>query len=109
MVFFTLFLLFVFPFLQAGPLDNWVSFLTWMVFIVIPLIVCVLLCITVTHEDNNDSKKNSYPYNQLSSLHIISPLESKIAFQRLHSNTQYQVILFIKYLKLLDVNCASYH
>ena len=30
MVFFTLFLLFVFPFLQAGPLDNWVSFLTWM-------------------------------------------------------------------------------
>lgn len=58
MVFFTLFLLFVFPFLQAGPFDNWVSFLTWMVFIVIPLIVCVLLCITVTHEDNNDSKKN---------------------------------------------------
>lgn len=58
MVFFTLFLLFVFLFLQAGPFGNWVSFLTWMVFIVIPLIVCVLLCITVTHEDNNDSKKN---------------------------------------------------
>ena len=51
MVFFTLFLLFVFPFLQAGPLDNWVSFLAWAIFIVI-------LCITVTHEDNNDSKQN---------------------------------------------------
>lgn len=50
MVFFTLFLLFVFPFLQAGPLDNWVSFLAWAIFIVIPLIVGVLLCITVTHE-----------------------------------------------------------
>ena len=40
MVFFTLFLLFVFPFLQAGPLDNWVSFLTWMVFICKELPVC---------------------------------------------------------------------
>lgn len=58
MVFFTLFLLFVFPFLQAGSLDNWVSFLAWAIFIVIPLIVGVLLCITVTHEDNNDSKQN---------------------------------------------------
>lgn len=57
MAFFTLFLLFVFPFLQAGPLDNWASFLAWAIFI-IPLIVCVLLCITSTHEDNNDSKKN---------------------------------------------------
>ena len=58
MVFFTLFLLFVFPFLQAGPLDNWVSFLAWAIFIVIPLIVGVLLCITVAHENNNDSKQN---------------------------------------------------
>ena len=58
MVFFTLFLLFVFPFLQAGPLDNWVSFLAWAIFIIIPLIVGVLLCITVTREDNTNSKKN---------------------------------------------------
>lgn len=58
MMFFTLFLLFVFPFLQAGPLDNWVSFLAWAIFIIIPLIVCVLLCITVAREDDNDSEKN---------------------------------------------------
>lgn len=58
MAFFIFFVLFVFPFLQAGPLDNWVSFLAWAIFIVIPLIVGVLLCITVTHEDNNDSKQN---------------------------------------------------
>lgn len=58
MVFFTLFLLFVFPFLQAGPLDNWASFLTWAIFIVIPLIVTVLLCISSTRENDNDSKKN---------------------------------------------------
>ena len=58
MAFFIFFVLFVFPFLQAGPLDNWVSFLTWMVFIVIPLIVGVLLCITVAREDNTNSKKN---------------------------------------------------
>ena len=58
MVFFTLFLLFVFPLKQAGPQDNWASFLAWAIFIIIPLIVCVLLCITVTHEDNNNSKKN---------------------------------------------------
>ena len=58
MVFFTLFLLFVFPFLQAGPLDNWVSFLAWAIFIVIPRIVSGLLCITTAREDDNDSKKN---------------------------------------------------
>ena len=58
MVFFTLFLLFVFPFLQAGPLDNWVSFLAWAIFIIIPLIVTVLLCISSTHENDSDSKKN---------------------------------------------------
>ena len=58
MVFFTLFLLFVFPFLQAGPLDNWVSFLAWAIFIIIPLIVPVLLCISSTHENDNDSEKN---------------------------------------------------
>ena len=58
MVFFTLFLLFVFPFLQAGPLDNWVSFLAWAIFIIIPLIVTVLLCISTAHEDDKDSKKN---------------------------------------------------
>lgn len=58
MAFFIFFVLFVFPFLQAGPLDNWVSFLAWAIFIVIPPIVGVLLCITVTHEDNNDSKQN---------------------------------------------------
>ena len=51
MVFFTLFL-------QAGPLDNWVSFFAWAIFIIIPLIVTVLLCITTAHEDNNDSEKN---------------------------------------------------
>lgn len=58
MAFFIFFVLFVFPFLQAGPLDNWDSFLAWAIFIIIPLIVGVLLCITVTREDNNDSKKN---------------------------------------------------
>lgn len=58
MAFFTFFVLFVFPFLQAGPLDNWASFLAWAIFIVIPLIVTVLLCITSTHEDNTNSKKN---------------------------------------------------
>lgn len=58
MAFFIFFVLFVFPFLQAGPLDNWASFLAWAIFIIIPLIVGVLLCITVTREDNNDSKKN---------------------------------------------------
>ena len=58
MVFFTLFLLFVFPFLQAGPLDNWVSFLAWAIVIIIPLIVTVLLCISSTHENDNDSEKN---------------------------------------------------
>lgn len=57
MAFFIFFVLFVFPFLQAGPLDNWASFLAWAIFI-IPLIVTVLLCITVTHENDNDSKKN---------------------------------------------------
>ena len=52
------FVLFVFPFLQAGPLDNWASFLAWAIFIIIPLIVTVLLSITTAHEDDNDSKKN---------------------------------------------------
>lgn len=41
MAFFIFFVLFVFPFLQAGPLDNWASFLAWAIFIVIPLIVLV--------------------------------------------------------------------
>lgn len=58
MAFFIFFVLFVFPFLQAGPLDNWASFLAWAIFIIIPLIVGVLLCITVTREDNTNSKKN---------------------------------------------------
>ena len=58
MAFFIFFVLFVFPFLQAGPLDNWASFLAWAIFIIIPLIVTVLLCITTAHEDDNDSKKN---------------------------------------------------
>lgn len=58
MTFIVLFLLFVFPFLQAGPFDNWASFLAWAIFIIIPLIVTVLLCITTAHEDDNDSKKN---------------------------------------------------
>ena len=58
MAFFIFFVLFVFPFLQAGPLDNWASFLAWAIFIVIPLIVAVLLCISSTHENDNDSKKN---------------------------------------------------
>ena len=58
MAFFIFFVLFVFPFLLAGPLDNWASFLAWAIFIVIPLIVTVLLCITSTHEDNTNSKKN---------------------------------------------------
>ena len=44
--------------LQAGPLDNWASFLAWAIFIIIPLIVTVLLCISSTHENDNDSKKN---------------------------------------------------
>ena len=39
MAFFIFFVLFVFPFLQAGPLDNWASFLAWAIFIIIPLIV----------------------------------------------------------------------
>lgn len=43
MAFFIFFVLFVFPFLQAGPLDNWASFLAWAIFIIIPLIVTVLL------------------------------------------------------------------
>ena len=58
MAFFIFFVLFVFPFLQAGPLDNWASFLAWAIFIIIPLTVTVLLCITTAHEDDNDSKKN---------------------------------------------------
>ena len=58
MAFFIFFVLFVFPFLQAGPLDNWASFLAWAIFIIIPLIVTVLLCISSTHENDNDSKKN---------------------------------------------------
>lgn len=58
MTFIVLFLLFVFPFLQAGPFDNWASFLAWAIFIIMPLIVGVLLCITVTREDNTNSKKN---------------------------------------------------
>ena len=37
MAFFIFFVLFVFPFLQAGPLDNWASFLAWAIFIIIPL------------------------------------------------------------------------
>ena len=57
MAFFIFFVLFVFPFLQAGPLDNWTSFLAWAIFIIIPLIVTVLLCISSTHENDNDSKK----------------------------------------------------
>ena len=58
MAFFIFFVLFMFPFLQAGPLDNWASFLAWAIFIIIPLIVTVLLCITTAHEDDNNSKKN---------------------------------------------------
>ena len=58
MAFFIFFVLFVFPFLQAGPLDNWASFLAWAIFIIIPLIVTVLLCITTAHENDNDNKKN---------------------------------------------------
>ena len=58
MALFIFFVLFVLPLLQAGPLDNWASFLAWAIFIVIPLIVTVLLCITTTHEDDNDSRKN---------------------------------------------------
>ncbi len=54
MAFIIFFLLFVLPFLQAGPFDNCVSFFAWAVFIIIPLIVCVLLCITVTHDDNDE-------------------------------------------------------
>ena len=59
MAFFIFFVLFVFPFLQAGPLDNWVSFLAWAIFINIPLIVTVLVCITTMHENDNDSKKKN--------------------------------------------------
>ena len=58
MAFIIFFLLFVLPFLQAGPLDNWASFLAWAIFIVIPLIACVLLCITVTHEDDDSNEQN---------------------------------------------------
>ena len=58
MAFFIFFVLFVFPFLQAGPLDNWASFLAWAIFIIIPLIVSVLVFITTMHENDNDSKKN---------------------------------------------------
>ena len=58
MAFFIFFVLFVFPFLQAGPLDNWASFLARAIFIIIPLIVTVLHCITTAHEDDNDRKKN---------------------------------------------------
>lgn len=58
MAFFIFFVLFVFPFLQAGPLDNWASFLAWAIFIIIPLIVTVLVFITTMHENDNDSKKN---------------------------------------------------
>ena len=58
MTFIVLFLLFVFPFLQAGPFDNWASFLAWAIFIIIPLIVTVLVFITDMHENDNDSKKN---------------------------------------------------
>lgn len=59
MAFFIFFVLFVFLFLQAGPLDNWASFLAWAIFIIIPLIVTVLLCISSTHENDNDSKKKN--------------------------------------------------
>ena len=45
------------PFLQAGPFDNWLSFLAWAFLIVIPLIVCILIFIFNPHE-GNDSKKN---------------------------------------------------
>ena len=55
MAFFIFFVLFVFPFLQAGPLDNWASFLAWAIFIIIPLIVTVLLCISSTHENDIES------------------------------------------------------
>lgn len=48
MAFFIFFVLFVFPFLQAGPLDNWASFLAWAIFIIIPLIVTVLLKVPTT-------------------------------------------------------------
>lgn len=58
MAFFIFFVLFVVPFLQAGPLDNWASFLAWAIFIIIPLIVSILACITTMHENDNDSKKN---------------------------------------------------
>lgn len=58
MAFFIFFVLFVLPFLQAGPLDNWASFLAWAICIIIPLIVAILLCISSTHENDNDSKQN---------------------------------------------------
>ena len=45
MAFFIFFVLFVFPFLQAGPLDNWASFLAWVIFIIIPLIVTVVFLV----------------------------------------------------------------
>ena len=58
MAFFIFFVLFVFPFLQAGPLDNWASFLAWAIFIIIPLSVTVLLCVSSKREDDKDCKKN---------------------------------------------------
>ena len=52
--------LFLLPFLQVGPFDNWLSFLAWAFLIVIPLIVCILIFIfdADAHENNNSSKKN---------------------------------------------------
>ena len=58
MAFFIFFVLFVFPFLQAGPLDNWASFLAWAIFIIIPLIVTALHLIYARKRQRQQEKLN---------------------------------------------------
>lgn len=43
----------------AGPFDNCLAFFVWSFFVFIPIIVSVLLCITVSREnDKDDDGKN---------------------------------------------------
>ena len=58
MAFFIFFVLFVFPFLQAGPLDNWASFLAWAIFIIIPLHCSALHLIYAQKRQRQQEKLN---------------------------------------------------
>lgn len=43
----------------SGPFDHWLAFFVWSVFVFIPIVVGVLVCITASREnDKDDDGKN---------------------------------------------------